>query len=126
MARSAGFSLVGTIMAVVVALALVLVFVTGGAGLFGEKAPARKDGVGRTIVGTSRAAAQDSACRSNLSQVRMAIQIASASGEDSRPESLASLKLSDSMLKCAVGGEPYIYNAADGTVRCPHLGHERY
>ena len=82
---------------------------------------------GRTLDGKTikspQTAARETVCRSNLSQLRSAIQIHKI-GNDKDPESLADLKLPFEMTHCVVGNEEYRYEA--GEVHCPHLGHEAY
>jgi type II secretory pathway pseudopilin PulG len=66
-------------------------------------------------------------CANNLNQIRMAYQMAASASEDeTRPQSLADLKrygLSDAMLQCPVSKVPYQYNPATGEVKCSHPGH---
>lgn len=86
---------------------------------------ARPDGKGATIPGLVRLKAQDEVCRSNVQQVRQALQIANTT-DDAYPASLADLKLGETLTKCAVGGEAYTYDPASGAVYCPHPGHEKF
>lgn len=124
--RHRGSSLVGTLVAVALLLVLVLFFVFRGYGLAGTSQE-RPDKVGETIVGRSRAAAKDVVCRSNLSQVRQAIQVyMSASGDEEKPPDLGSLRLPSEVLADPIGKEPYVYDPSTATVRCVHPGHERY
>ena len=79
------FSLIGTLVAILLAIGLTLVFVFGG---FGSKADnKRADKTGETIVGQSMARAKDGVCIDNLRQVRQAIEIQNPTG-DSAPGSL--------------------------------------
>lgn len=67
-------------------------------------------------------------CGSYLSQIRMAYQMATASGE-TRPRSLADLRpqgVTESMLRCPEGGQPYRFDLATGRVGCATPGHERF
>jgi len=69
----------------------------------------------------------DMECLNNLRQVRHAIAAYMADHSNSLPPSLNELSqygINQEMLRCPVGGEPYIYN--EGTVTCPHPGHERF
>lgn len=73
------------------------------------------------------AAARDTVCKSNLSQVRTSLQTLAAGDPDGRPPSdLAGLGLPAEVQRCPIGGEPYRYDAASGRVQCVHPGHEAY
>lgn len=86
----------------------------------------RKDQVGETVVGQSLARAKDADCMAQVRQVRQSVETArAASPDESVPIDLASLRLPTEMLACPIGKEPYTVDA-DGTVRCPHPGHEKY
>lgn len=70
---------------------------------------------------------KDVACMNNLRQVRHAIAAYMADHNNALPHSLNDLSaygITPEMLKCPVGGEPYIYS--EGTAKCPHPGHEKY
>lgn len=70
---------------------------------------------------------KDLECLNNLRQVRHAIAAYMADHNNSLPPSLKDLSqygIDPKMLRCPVGREPYIYN--EGTVTCPHPGHEKY
>lgn len=71
------------------------------------------------------AQARDTVCRSNLDQIRSAIQTQTIGG-GSPPSSLSDLALPPDITKCPSGGEPYRYDASTGRVSCPHPGHEGY
>ncbi len=120
--KRSGESLVGVMIAVIIVIVLVVVFVGGGNAFFGDRSPTdeRPDGQGNTIVGKSMLAGKDSVCQSNLKQVRMAMEI------NPGVEFLGELGVSDNMTKCAVGEEPYDYDAAANSVKCVHPGHEKY
>lgn len=93
----------------------------------GTAKPARADGKGNTVPGLVKLSAEDDVCRSNLGQVRLAIQVAQSSGEDAAPQSLSELPgLPKSFLSCPLSKEPYAYDPSTGTVRCVHPGHEKY
>jgi hypothetical protein len=70
------------------------------------------------------ARAHDVECRNNLQQIRAALQMAQAEGNN--PPDLASLNLGEGLLKCPVGGEPYRYDPQTAQVSCPHAGHEKF
>jgi len=89
----------------------------------------RKDQVGETVVGQSMARAKDSVCMNNLSQIRTAINLArTASAEETElPPALDGYRgLSKEMIACPIDKKPYEYDAVAGTVKCNHLGHEKY
>lgn len=78
-------------------------------------------------VRTPIAAAKGAACRANLRTVRQAIEayrIADADGQP--PASTDVLSLPVRTVHCAVGSQPYIYDAARAEIRCPHPGHEAF
>jgi hypothetical protein len=66
-------------------------------------------------------------CLNNLRQIRHAIAAYMADHKNNLPRSLNDLSqygITNNMLRCPVGGEPYLYN--EGTVTCPHPGHEKF
>lgn len=70
---------------------------------------------------------KDLECLNNLRQVRHAIAAYMADHNNALPPSLKDLfqyGIKPENLHCPVGGEPYIYN--EGTVTCPHPGHEKF
>jgi hypothetical protein len=85
----------------------------------------RADQVGETVVGQAIARGKDAACMENLRQIRAAIQ-AVHGGADAPPPALAGLRLPAQVLACPIGRAPYVYDAATGTVSCPHPGHGGY
>jgi len=87
----------------------------------------RKDQVGNTAVGQSFARAKDGVCASNLAQIRQMIAAAKANQTDeNEPITWDSMRMPESMRQCPIGKEPYELNPAEDTVKCPHLGHEKY
>jgi len=125
--RERGHTLIGLLaaMAIIAVLGVSLFYGSGAFQAGGPKSP-RKDGKGTTIPGLVKAKAQDGACQSNLNQVRLGIQVAETSGEDSRPQSLQELRLGSTFLSCPLGKEPYQYDPSTGKVQCPHPGHEKF
>jgi hypothetical protein len=118
-----GDTLIGLLVTTAIIAILAAVYFTGkGTG----ETKGRKDGIGRTIIGRSIAGAKDDVCRSNLGQVRAAIQIARANADDAPPADLKETRLGDSFYRCPLGKEPYAYNPETGEVKCVHLGHEKY
>jgi hypothetical protein len=86
----------------------------------------RKDQVGETIVGQSVARAKDGVCMDNLKQIRGMMEAASSGDESAMPASLNDLKVPQEMQSCPIGHEPYIYTPNPPSVKCKHLGHEKY
>lgn len=68
--------------------------------------------------------AREVECQNNLQQLRAALQMARAEGNN--PPDLAALNLGEGLLTCPVGREPYRYDPQRGQVSCPHPGHERF
>jgi len=113
------WSLIGLLITVVIGLVLVLMFL----------GPQSKSGRGpHTTAGKAIEMAKDTECKSNVQQIRSAI-LAYRSENEAAPASLADLKLGTAnpeFFKCPVGHEAYVYDAATGTIHCPHPGHENY
>lgn len=124
--RVMGNTLVATMAVVVIILILAVVFLKGGSAFGGKPLAVRPDGKGTTVVGQVRYAAKDEVCRSNLSQLRAAIQIDEQTNDDKPPQDLRETKLPAEFYKCPVGGEPYVYDPVTGQVHCTHPGHESY
>lgn len=116
--KSRGFTLVSTLVTLVILLGLAVFFLRGtGAG------SPRADGLGKTVPGAVRAKALDTECQNQLSQIRQSILVYTSMGEDPNPDSLSQLPLGSSLERCPVGKEPYVYDPATGKVRCVHPGH---
>jgi hypothetical protein len=119
--------MVGLLAAGVVGLALVGLFIFGSPKSAEEqKANARPDGKGTTLVGRPAYEAKDEVCQSGLRQVRQAITIATDPVENTFPEKLESLRLGSNFTACPIGKEAYVYDPSTGQVKCPHPGHESY
>lgn len=120
------------LIALVVICILLLIFLPrylGGKSSKGEEAALRELGIKKpqTSAGAIELG-KDVECMNNLKQIRSAITMFQSS-EDQLPSSLRDFVpsyFSESFIKCPVGGEPYLYNPASGTVRCPHPGHEKF
>ncbi|MCH8978318.1 MAG: hypothetical protein IH945_03630 [Armatimonadetes bacterium] len=117
-----GISLIGTLVAVVIAIGAAAFFATGGMGLM-EGPAERPDGKGKTLVGSSLYAAKDSNCKAQLRQLRMSVEIHAA---DQLPTTIEELNVGASFYLCPVGDEKYDYDPATGVVSCSHKGHEDY
>jgi competence protein ComGC len=114
------WSLIGLLVVVVIGLVLVLMFM-------GPQSKPDKDGA-HTTVGRSMNMAKETECKSNLTQIRTAITMY-RSEHEAAPASLADVQLGTSspeFVKCPVGKEAYVYDAAAGTIHCPHAGHENF
>jgi hypothetical protein len=89
-----------------------------------ELGPARPGGP-TSIPGRSIEAARSAECKSNLVQLRQALQMQSMESQKP-PASLRELHLPPQMLKCPVSGDPYQYDPSTGQVHCVTPGHESY
>lgn len=125
-----GRAMAGLIVAAaVMAVGTVILFGSPqGRSMFGAQTGGspRADGKGETIVGAAKYRALDARCINNLSQLRMAIQIATDPVEGTRPVTLDEVRLGADFKKCPVGEEPYEYNPEEGTVKCNHPGHQKH
>jgi Tfp pilus assembly protein PilX len=120
--RERGQTLVASLIVIVIILLLAVVVMKG---TLGEKKSTREDGRGVTVQGAALAAADDTRCKSNLGQVRMSLGML-ITQDDVYPASIEETRLGEAFYRCPLGKEPYSYNSADGTVKCPHKGHEEY
>lgn len=117
-----GQTIVATL-AVVVIIAILAVVMMKGMG--GAAPKPKADGRGVTVMGNAMATANDSACQSNLSQMRQLIQVQKSTDEEFKPVSPTDVPGASSVSKCPVGKEIYLIDQ-QGLVHCPHLGHEKY
>ncbi len=113
--------MIATLIVIAIIAILAVVFLKGGGGM-----SARKDGIGKTIVGQTKAAAKDDVCRSNLGQLRLALQIAQDPVEGTWPATVEGAKIGSDFYSCPLGHEPYVYDPKTGQVHCVHPGHEKY
>jgi len=120
-----GQTLVASLVVIAIIAILLVVFMKGS-GAFGQTASPRADGKGTTIPGLVKYKAEDTVCKSNLGQVRMALSIAHDSGDETWPQTLQETKLGSDFYRCPIGKEPYTYDPQTGEVHCPHPGHEKY
>lgn len=112
-----GFSLVEILVVAIVLAVIAAVFVPRY--LSGQKKP----GGGKTQ--SPKQAARGVECAANLTQLRQAYTMAQTTSEEGGPRDLAALKsfgVTDAMLKCPVGGQPYLLGAS-GQIRCQTPGH---
>lgn len=125
--KRGGWTLVSTLVTIALLGVLAVAVTTGGFGTLRSGETPRADGKGKTVPGLVKAKAEDEVCRSNLGQVRQALQMAQTSSEDNAfPATLEDLRLGTGFQRCPMGKEPYQYDPATGTVRCPHPGHENF
>jgi competence protein ComGC len=117
-----GQTLVASLIVIAIIAILTVVMLKGTGG---DTKAGRPDGRGNTIPGMVKMQAEDTVCRSNLNQIRMAIGMRETT-DGTFPSSLEECKLGDNFTKCPIGGERYQYDASTGKVFCPHLGHEKY
>jgi hypothetical protein len=118
--KHSGQTLVAMLVVIVIIMLLYLAFFRGGN-------PLSLTGSGqnqKSLPGQAMDKGKQVVCIENLRQIRAAIQMR-VTTEENRPANLAELKLPAEMLKCAVGGEPYVYHPQTGVVQCPHPGHQR-
>ena len=126
MRRQHGYTMISTLITVAIILMLAVALFKGS-GMFGsQRASARPDGKGTTVIGAVQWDAKDEVCRSNLGQVRASIQVYQSSSDDQNPPQLADTKLGNDFYSCPVGHEPYKYDPSTGQVHCVHPGHEKF
>ena len=115
-----GFALVELLVVMVVLVGLAALYF----GMRGKdkKAEPQFEGEAQTTLGKAVQKAESVECRTNLSQLRLMIQMGATEG--SNPAQLdANWGVS---LRCPVSDYPYGYNPQTGQVWCPTPGHERY
>ena len=124
----AGESLMGVMIAMAVVAFAVVFFVSGGFGMMGgEEKEGRDDGLGKTLIGQARYAAEDRACKTQLEQVRQLVGLATDPVDNTRPTALSEVDgLPTGYDRCPIDKQNYEYDAATGEVTCPHEGHEDY
>jgi type II secretory pathway pseudopilin PulG len=125
--KNRGFTMISTLITVAIICILMVVMMQGYSGVAGGQGkPTRKDGRGTTTMGGAIVTAQDQVCKSNLQQVRQAIEAAKLSGSDELPPDIKSAGIGESFYSCPLGNEAYKYDSMTGRVQCVHPGHERY
>ena len=119
-AFSKGFALVELLVVMVVLVGLAALYF----GMRGKEKQAEPkfEGEAQTTLGKAVQKGESVECRTNLSQLRLMIQMEAMEG--SNPAQLdANWGVS---LRCLVSGYPYGYSPQTGQVWCPTPGHERY
>ncbi|HIE52110.1 MAG TPA: type II secretion system protein [Armatimonadetes bacterium] len=115
-----GQTLVGLLVVIVILLGLAYWFFYphGQRGKGGEATPVPQAAMER---------ASGLECKSNLLQIRQAIQMYQMTGQGNPPNLKAlNLGVGEEFFRCPVGGEPYQYDPRTGKVRCVHPGHEQF
>ncbi len=113
-----GFGLIELV--VVIAIIAVLAGLYFGPGKRGGKDQ-------RSLPAQAVDRAVDTACQSNLRQLRMNIQMETMAGEPPPRSLKAAVKgLGAGFEQCPTSGEPYVYDSQSGSVRCTTSGHEEY
>jgi len=125
--KQKGFTLIATMLTLVIICILMVVMMNGYGGLMGGGATEshRKDGLGKTTMGAAKMTAEDQVCKSNLTQVREALAAAKMSSMDEGPQQITDAQLPKTMYSCPIGHEPYVIDSS-GAVHCTHPGHENY
>jgi len=126
MNQQRGNTLVGTLITITIMAILAVALFKGSGAFGGESKSPRKDGKGTTTMGLAELSAKDTVCRSNLTQVREALQISESANEEKYPENLEDTKLPKEFYSCPLGKEKYLYDPSTGKVSCPHPGHEKF
>ena len=121
MNRSRGQTLVASLVVIAIICILVVVMFKGD----GTNKP-KADGRGQTVLGNAKATAEDSACKSNLSQMRQLIDVQKSTDDEYRPTRATEVPGASSVAKCPVGKEEYVIDATTSAVKCPHPGHGQF
>jgi competence protein ComGC len=116
-----GQTLVASLVVIAIICVLLVVFMKGDG-----TTKAKADGRGKTVLGNAKATAEDSVCKSNLSQTRQLFQMQKDSDDEFRPTSVADIPGAKSVAFCPVGKEPYLLEIETGAIKCPHPGHGKY
>lgn len=108
-------------------LLVVLAIIFGFFWVFmgGSNRPSRPGGP-TTTPGMAIEQAKNVECRTNLGQIRQAIEIFKMTNENNPPRTLDDLRLPTESTHCPVGKQEYTYDPQTGQVRCSTPGHDRY
>ncbi len=121
-----GQTLVATLIVIAIIGVLAVVLLKGSGAFGGKGGSSRADGKGTTVLGAAKLKAVDTACRSNLGQVRLAIQVYQSTNDEAVPATIQETRIGNDFYRCPLGKEPYDYDPATGKVSCPHPGHGKY
>lgn len=122
------WSLIGLLLAVVIVMVVAAIYLGGSKNAnfttVGSKNQKLLDSKSQkeTVVGKAMDTARASDCSEHLRQIRMGIENFKMSGtDDKNPASLKDLNLGvpETYFKCPVSNQPYTYDPATGTVKCP-------
>ncbi|NUL81423.1 MAG: hypothetical protein HUU60_01715 [Armatimonadetes bacterium] len=120
--RKNGSSLIGAMAALVIVMALMMVWLywqpDGKKRKPGEKPVSR--------ITETKQAAESVKCKENLNQIRMGIQVERINADEAPPDSLRVLRFPNEMLSCPIVQQPYLYDNRNGSVRCPNPDHANY
>jgi len=110
---------------------LVVIVIIGVVAWYLMRSPSNPVGTGTgtatTRPGIALEAGRKAACRTQLHQVRQAVEMYRLEHEGN-PSSMADLApagVTGEVARCPDGHEPYQLDPATGQVRCPHPGHEK-
>lgn len=122
--RSAGFSLIGLLIVIVI-LGLAFLVVLRMNPFGGGHGPTRADKKDTNMISGSFARGRDAVCITNLQNCRQAVEMQKTT-EGKPPTTFGEIPSIKSIDHCPIGNEPYVYDPGTGAVRCPHPGHEKY
>jgi type II secretory pathway pseudopilin PulG len=114
-------TLIGLLITVII-IAILAVYILQGPGAFGPNSSSKAGG-----LAAAKESATAVACKTNLQQIRSALQMAQMEG-GGNPASLEDLAQANPnlQLNCPVGGEEYQYDPGSARVWCAHPGHEGF
>ncbi len=118
------WTLIGLLAAVVIVVVLAAVYYTGGGMTSVKKGSPLLDKAStkKTVIGQSMDTGKSVDCRARLSQIRSGIAMyKSTSANEANPPNLkdAVSNVTADYFQCPVSKQPYIYDPATGTVKCP-------
>lgn len=119
------WSLIGLLVVVVIVVVAAAYMFGKGPGLTTVKGNSQlldSKSKKQTVMGKSLDTARASVCLQQLGQIREGIQTYKATeGTEANPKTLKDIGLSvgQEFYKCPVSQQPYTYDPASGTVKCP-------